>query len=254
MEKKINAEKLYTKGKKDNKFKKSRPAHKPHRSSKFLKYQIGNRRKSKQDNYDSLGLKVDQNVFLTSQPFALSRCDQIVSFQADLIPDLDDYTTRQPSNFMITAYNINVFDKTDPAQLIKSILFTSGNKAPQSPVGALNCLSIDGGVLDGQLMFCLKDDKEFSNISSVISLFEDCRTGGTLGPPLPAPPSKQKFKVPSSLKEAMSDCGLKGSLKSPDELIAAAKSTGDVGEPYWSPAKEKVPGDVPVPDDSRRRR
>jgi len=242
------------KGKQDNKLKKNRPmSHKPHRSSKFLKYSMG-RGKTKQDNFDSLGLKVDQNVFLTKQPFALSRCDQIVSFEADLIPDLDDYTTRQASNFMITAYNINVFDKTDSAQLIKSILFTSGNKPPQSPLGALNCLSIDGGLLDGPLMFCLKDDKEYANISSVISLFEDCRNGGTLGPPLPAPPSKQKFKVPSSLKEAMQDCGLKGALKSPDELIAAAKSTGDVGEPYWSPAKEQVPGDVPVPSpDSRRR-
>jgi len=154
---------------------------------------------------------------------------------------------------MISAYNINVFDKAN--NLIKSIFFTSGNRSPQQSSGASNCLSIDGGSLDGSLMFCLKDDKQFENINSVISLFHDCRNGASLGQALPSPPSKQKLKVPASLKVAMHDCGLKGSLKSPDELIAQAKSTGDKGEAFWSAGKETVPGDVPMPvsDSSRRR-
>jgi len=193
---------------------------------------------------------------VNTAPYTIDRCDQIVAFNADFIPDHEDYTQRKPAFFTVSAYHFNLFEKNDPSLLGHSILFSNSRKDPSEPRGAQYCLLVDGGDNEKPLIFCAQDSKEFESYKTVFSTFADCRAGKIISKPdakpVAAPPVSDKPNLPDLVKK----CGFDGPMVNPDALLKqqsdqktneSEASTAE--DDFWVPGGNKVPGSKGDEDD-----
>lgn len=197
---------------------------------------------------NSLGHEVDAPMIVDKAPYKLDRCDQIVAFDAEYVPDLEDFTKRQKAYFTITAYHLNRFEGKDIAKLDQSLLFTNARVKPSEPQGAESCLLIDGGDYEKALLLCLKNKEEFDNIRSLLETLEDCRAGRMIGKGQVVQNTNKNNDKPA-LHDVVKKCGLEeGSSFNPDVMLKDSQDkkkqekspTGE--EEFWVPAGDKVPG------------
>lgn len=117
---------------------------------------------------NSVGRRVFVNnstdIVLTNFPFMVSRCDQIVSFQAEYLNNWDEYRSRSNGSFVLTAHYANLF-QSSPSQLLKSILLSSTTMAPRVLEGTGNCVVIfSKSGRDDNISMCFTDPNKISNI------------------------------------------------------------------------------------------
>jgi len=208
---------------------------------------------------NSLGHEVDLPTIVDKPPYALERCDQIVAFSTDFIPDLEDYTQRKPGYFTISAYHFNRFEKNDANLLEQSILFANSRADPTEPAGAQNCLLIDGGQTEKQVIFCGKDEADFKNIKAIFATFADCRAGRIISKaenkPVGPPPTSANPNLPDLVKK----CGFDGPLVNPEELMKQqsdkkddANANKNENGDFWIPGGSKVPGSKDEEEESKK--
>ena len=194
---------------------------------------------------NSFGHKVFAKTVIEKLPAALERCDQIVEFESEFIPNLDDYTVRNSAHFTISAYHINRYEKKDISTLDQSIQFTHMKNPISEPLGAKYCLLIDGGD-DKPLLLCSKSQEDFDLTKSILASFQDCRDGKYIGGLKPATATVEK--PTSGLGDIKKKCGLVGQASSPDAMLNATSKPSGKEEQYWIPGGHYVPG-VKKPED-----
>jgi hypothetical protein len=197
---------------------------------------------------NSLGHEVDSPMIVNKAPYKLERCDQIAAFEADYVPDLEDFTKRQKGYFTVTAYHLNRFETKDIAKLEQSLLFTNSRVKPSEPQGAESCLLIDGGDYEKPLLLCLTNKEEFENTRNLLETLDDCRAGRMIGKATVVQNPKNNNDKPA-LTDIVKKCGLEeGSSINPDAMLKEAQEkkkeerspSGE--EEFWVPAGDKVPG------------
>jgi hypothetical protein len=201
----------------------------------------------------TIGQEVDKNttIFIDKAPFKITRCDQVVGFMSDFIPDDNDYTIRKKAFFTMSAYHFGKFTKKDINTLELAFVWSNSRTDAFMPIGAENCLSIDGGENIAHILLCAKNREEYNQYMDFIDNFSTCRRGQAWGTPMQEGPVVN----PSDLvKESCAAAGFTGN---PDEIIAAMerkeaekKAANDPkgkSGGWWIPGGFKVPG-TPVPE------
>jgi hypothetical protein len=110
----------------------------------------------------------------------VSNCEQVVMFEAERIKDLNDFKTREPAFFTMSAYMINMFEKKDVNKLTESINLSHIETLPQILPGALNCLHFQDKYTLREITVCLKSEESVSQVETAFSNFMKCRMGNTL--------------------------------------------------------------------------
>lgn len=140
------------------------------------------------ENLDGLGTKVTKNrdntlpVVISSPPYEVKECNQVVMFEADYITDLKDFRNRKQGFFVITVYKIDLFAEKNAEKLIHSVYFNQMKKMIEPLKGAKGCLILDGGNVTADMTICFKQDRfsETLNILDVFQQFSKCRKGDNL--------------------------------------------------------------------------
>jgi len=208
---------------------------------------------------NAAGQVVDQPMIVSTAPYVINRCDQIVAFKADLIPDLSDYTNRTSAYFTMTAYHLNVFDSNDSSTLKQSIILSFGKAAPTEPIGAQYCILNDGGD-DKPLLFCASNQADSDSFKAALSTFSDCRAGKIIGGDSSSSSASTNSTAVAtpSMSDLAKSCGFDGPMASPSTLLQqnTDNSAPDPSsEDFWLPGGQKVPGapavdpDAPAADD-----
>jgi hypothetical protein len=115
-------------------------------------------------------------------PYEVTRCDQVISFKAQYIPDMDEYRQRVDGWFTLTAHYTNLFKDNNADHLLKSILMSQSGIAPQHVRGTKSCILVhDGGnSRDNDITLCMPDKNAENNILEVFKTFLECRGGKDL--------------------------------------------------------------------------
>ena len=208
---------------------------------------------------NSIGKRVtlDRNTKITLRefPFYVSRCDQIVTFKAQYIPDMGEYRHREDGWFTLTAHFTNLFNDNSAEKLIRSIMMTATKVMPSHLRGTGNCILIRGGIGDKDLTICLPDKYREDNILEVLEEFAKCR-GGLYDSHL------DKLRITQDILE----CSKEGIYEDPRILLAKLKAKQkkkvnfydnyntrkDWG--YFHPGSDDVPGLPSIEDYDERHR
>jgi len=194
---------------------------------------------------NSIGRKVyvknSSDIVLTKFPFEVTRCDQVVTFKADFIPDLKEYRARAKGFFTLTAHFANLFAEDNANKLLKSVLLSETNIAPRIFRGSGGCIMIyskDGP--NNNISICLEDPKQQQNILEVMKTFTDCRGGSNLR-------KLDKLKIADMIKT----CGGKGKFVNPFKLIMKLQKKKKMKNykkdaNWFHPGSDNVPGTPPV--------
>lgn len=136
---------------------------------------------------------VGRKVFVSNQtdivkngsgPFEVTRCDQVISFPAKYIPDMEDYRTRKDGFVTLTAHYTNLFNDKAGTQLLKSILMSQVKATPSHIRGSKNCIIIrnsEVGVEGNDITICMPDQTKEENVLAILRAFQDCRGGRDMG-------------------------------------------------------------------------
>ena len=113
-------------------------------------------------------------------PFAINSCDQVIFYQANTLKDNNDYTSRIPAFFTISAYMINMFESIETNKLKESINIGHIRNYPALLIGSKTCIAVIDKYTANQISICAKDDNEVNFILKAYSSFMDCRAGSDL--------------------------------------------------------------------------
>jgi len=210
---------------------------------------------------NSLGVEIEteHQIIVNKFPFTLERCDQIVTFNADFVPNLNDFTVRKKGFFTMTAYHLNRLTTKSLASLDQSILLANQRVKPSQPQGAEFCLLIDGGNYEKPMLICGKNQEEYNVYSDLLEQFNDCRLGKMIG----TGSLEANENIPGDGAKGSGDvkdaCGFDGPMPSPDVMIAELEgkpkkpdmSTSNQG--FWVPGGFKVPG-APIEEEKKKPR
>lgn len=191
---------------------------------------------------NSVGRKVyvsnSTDIVLTSFPFEVTRCDQVVSFNGSFIPDLAEYRARKPGHFTLTAHYANLFSGNNPKNLLRSILLSETTIAPRIFGGSGGCIMIYskfGG--NNNIQICLDDNLKEQNILEVLKTFNECRGGNSL--------NRANKIDPLKVAQMIKTCSGKGKFVNPFNLIKKLKKKNmkvHKDKDWFHPGFDGVPG------------
>lgn len=101
-----------------------------------------------------------------------------MNIEAKSLNNTDDFKTRVPAYFTLSAYYINRFNKNDPNTLIQSIPFASLKEEPTIIPGSNRCLSFTDKKT--VIPMCLENDEQVNNIVESVKTLLKCRMGDNL--------------------------------------------------------------------------
>jgi hypothetical protein len=144
---------------------------------------------------NTFGKLVKSETTINQPPWKVTRCDQIVIANREMIPDHEDFTKRRKVAITISAYFINVFAKEDPNKILHSLYFS--RKFPKFQNGAEGCIRIYGGEYEHSSIICGNSIEEGKNLYDAIMFFYSCN----------------KIKIPlrkerENFKDVIRACGL----------------------------------------------
>lgn len=130
---------------------------------------------------NSVGEKVDVDVYLKTPPFQVTRCDQVVYFPCGYINNRDDYRVRKKGFLAITAHFTNLYAQEDGQKLIDHILSAPSTTLPNLIKGADGCFIVYSSKEDNkQLYICTPTVGYAKNILEVYKTFRRCLIGDNL--------------------------------------------------------------------------
>lgn len=113
-------------------------------------------------------------------PYIVKDCDQVLMINAQRISNIDDYTSRTPAFFTMSAYLINMFDKNDTNTLIHSINIGHIKVVPDVLPGSSTCIDYADDASGNHIQMCLPDLLIVQQIKDAYDQFMKCRMGGSM--------------------------------------------------------------------------
>jgi hypothetical protein len=128
---------------------------------------------------NALGYVGPSDYSITSFPFKIKRCDQVVLLPVKRMTDFNDYCKTSEAFFTMSVYMVNLFESKDSNKLLESITLDKLTNVPTQIVGAPNCLDFKG--TNGKRMgICFSNEVEVKNIIYGFKDFMKCRLGDNL--------------------------------------------------------------------------
>jgi len=124
--------------------------------------------------------KATSEIVISAVPYDLKSCDQVITLTAETIKDHNDYTSRTPAYFTLSAYLVNMFESADTNMLLESINLGHIKQLPNILQGSKNCIQFKDDFSFRNLTMCLTDSSVTEQIQSVYNTFMTCRQGGDL--------------------------------------------------------------------------
>jgi hypothetical protein len=115
---------------------------------------------------------------VTSSPYKIDSCEQIVEIEAQTLTDLNDYTQKESAFFTMSMYLVNIFGKKDPSTLKGSVMMNELVDLPQIIPGSVACLKFSGQV--NGLNMCLPDKATAELVLTTYNDLMKCRMGDNL--------------------------------------------------------------------------
>jgi hypothetical protein len=196
-------------------------------------------------------------IIVNKYPYTLDRCDQVVQFETEFIPNVADFTVRTKGFFTLTAYHLNRSTSKSLASLDQVIVLANQRIKPSEPQGAQFCILIDGGNYEKPLLICGKNDEEKNVYLDLLEQFNDCRSGKTIGEgslEFNDGKADPNAKHSGDIKDA---CGFDGPMADPDTMIAELegkekpKDMSTDNEGFWVPGGFKTPG-APIEEEKKK--
>lgn len=127
-----------------------------------------------------VGALSSSDVIINKAPYEVTKCDQVIMLAAKRIKNFEDYTSRSPAFFTMSAYLINMFESKDNNKLLESINLAHIQKLPQVMKGSKNCLLFEDGVSHRNISMCIDKEENLEEVKKSYSSFMTCRMGGDL--------------------------------------------------------------------------
>ena len=138
---------------------------------------------------DSNSLGQPSNGSIVSQaPYNITSCDQIMSLEGETV-DPNDYAVKSERKFTLSAYYVTEQNKTESAQLIKSISLAHIAYHPMYLKGAPKCIFFKGTT--DSIIMCGKTEEDAKSVLFNYDVFMKCRSGVKISPEVK--PSEKKL-------------------------------------------------------------
>lgn len=129
---------------------------------------------------NTLGGLSTKDTIVDKEPYDVSRCDQVIMLNAQRIPNIEDYTSRAPAFFTLSAYMLNMFESKDNNKLLESISLSHIKQLPVQLKGSKNCMIFKDSVNHRSITMCIDSPTVFDQIEKTYSDLMTCRVGGDL--------------------------------------------------------------------------
>lgn len=132
-------------------------------------------------NISAVGaLKTQEEITVDKPPYEISRCDQVMMLEAQRILNFEDYTTRAPAFFTLSAYILNMFESKDNNKLLESINLGHIKKIPSFLMGSKDCVIFLDDISKRNITLCTDDFEIIDAVDRAYSDFMSCREGDDL--------------------------------------------------------------------------
>jgi len=187
-----------------------------------------------EEDINSVGEKVDDNVYLKEFPFKVTRCDEVVFFPSAFVNNADDFRVRKQGFVGITAHFTNLYYGKDGQKLIQQVIHTKMRHFPKLVEGAAGCFKVFGDAGQKDMIICVASIDNALNIIETYKVFARCAMGDNLS------------KIPTrQLNKLMGLCGANPAnlIESPHTLVAGDINNtgkGEEGDQLFKPNKHKM--------------
>jgi len=120
------------------------------------------------------------DTIVNAYPYEIKRCDQVLQVTAQRIPNFDDYTSRSPAFFTLSAYLMNMFESQDSSKLLESVSLGHIQALPEILKGSKDCLLFKDGITSRNISLCPVDEEQSDAVRFAYEDFMKCRMGSTL--------------------------------------------------------------------------
>ena len=117
------------------------------------------------------------NYSISSPPYIVKSCDQILLIHATTFLDENDYSKRKPAFLTISIFMINIFDSADNTKLVNSIYMNDINRVPSVIKGSKDCVGFNDEKHNRNINMCYENPDEILN---AFQAFTRCRSGDNL--------------------------------------------------------------------------
>lgn len=135
--------------------------------------------------HDVVGKPANVSIAVTSSPWAITSCNQVLLIKAESLKDLlirKDYMDREPAYFTMNAYMVNKFKSANLSSLLESIHLNHMKIEPYLLGGSKSCVVFQDGYGGRQFSLCMSTLLEANQILRAYNTFEKCRLGADLRP------------------------------------------------------------------------
>ena len=130
--------------------------------------------KGKHNSTNVVGIVGEPDFAVTRFPYLLDSCDQVVLLHGFMVQS-ENFFNSTPAYLSLSAYMVNLFEKKNSKNLIKSITLDKILEIPKIIKGAPLCTSFKSK--DDEINFCLKSSHHIENIITDFKEFIACRKG-----------------------------------------------------------------------------
>jgi hypothetical protein len=116
---------------------------------------------------------------VTTAPFTISSCDQVIQIETQKLTDLDDFTKKSPAFYTISAFMMNLFEKKDTATLLQSTTLDRMVEMPTIIQGSVSCLEFKENT-GKSLYMCLPNKDNANQMIKAFGQLMKCRMGDNL--------------------------------------------------------------------------
>jgi hypothetical protein len=134
--------------------------------------------KGQTNSSNALGHVGPTDFSISSPPYKVKSCDQVLLIPGKRILDFNDYCKKQDGFFTMSIYMVNSFEAKDSNKLVDSITMDKMTKLPTHLVGAPGCVDFRGS--SNRIAICLDNPELVDQIIKAYSDFLSCRRGESL--------------------------------------------------------------------------
>jgi hypothetical protein len=124
---------------------------------------------------NAVGLVGPSTYAITTPPYQLSSCDQVLLIEGQRIKDMRDYALKEKAFFTFSMYMINVSLEKNPEKFIDSLTMEKINTIPYVMLGAPACVNFQSP--NKNIAICFDKEEYTTQIIQVYNDFLKCRKG-----------------------------------------------------------------------------
>lgn len=129
---------------------------------------------------NALGLLGASTLAITAPPYTVNRCDQVIIINGQEIPDIRDFSKKNPAVFTLSLYMLNLFSTMSANDLIDSMLIEDMTDVPDTLFGEPRCIEFKNTKKLQRIVMCVNNKREVKQIIDSYMNFMKCRIGNSL--------------------------------------------------------------------------